>query len=894
MWFPILVIAWTLQASSGAARPIVGPNRYLGTCLTAEWVASMEATLKINASDRDTKGRRMFPHLHAALTYPRHYVDDPRTMSPDAYSASCTQADTVFYGVGSEVDPAKGTMVKAGSANGSLVIELNAWTSDSTHSLASLVFGIIASEVYGYPVSMYATSSSLSLTERMSTAPAGICTPTHVNLEVWPGKEALLRVYANESSAIGPIGADFWRDYALFDDMIEAVSYEAFASDPTRFPTKPVCEDNKLGCQNHCAKSNACKLRESGGGKCLVVVLMSPTWDPGYLQAAMSNLNIPAYFCFLGYSLAINYILDSQQAKRPILFYHYEPDLFHFNNAGLFQRVLLPRPIPERVQLNTGTFGEKGYGEPTTNPVDVDFPAAKLAKYAASLLQNNQPIGGLVSKFAVQDLDMNFLLRKYIDATNDVNGIEPNFRAACDWVQNHYSTWSEWLDRLPLCTMDDHMQYQVAGCNGVMTGTDPAESMRVISFKWARPDPSDSSKPYNCDGGLDKLPTAIQTSRTCEWIEANPSKWKLWIQHQPECQPVLYKYNVTACDPSADRTVKYWWLLPDPQDASKSLECTGGDVLPPQIKIPCEYMPTSAPAFVTIAVLGNILMAILVVAIWFVIYHRDKPIVKRSQFELLVVMIIGGIIVCISALLYAGKPSNFLCGARPFFISTGFTTIFGALIVKSLRVYRVFMKTALKRVTVTVAMMFKIFAIFVCVDLLILSVWFIVDFPHPTITNEHDSSFGGNVDRITCKSSSFLFTAVLMFWKAIVLFMGIYLSFLIRRVSADFQESTWIFASSVAVLLACLVILPLAYMVQLSASAFYMFLACSLLLATAGVMGMMLIPKMFRLNQISKSSKYASTDTSAAGGDHTHIHSGATVAPHESSTTTVRRQSSAR
>ncbi|TMW68041.1 hypothetical protein Poli38472_007713 [Pythium oligandrum] len=234
-------------------------------------------------------------------------------------------------------------------------------------------------------------------------------------------------------------------------------------------------------------------------------------------------------------------------------------------------------------------------------------------------------------------------------------------------------------------------------------------------------------------------------------------------------------------------------------------------------------MPTTTTNFKVIAVLHNALMAVLVGAIIFVVINRAKPIVKRSQSEFLVLMIVGGIMICVSALLYAGQPSRFLCAARPVFISVGFTLVFGSLVVKSLRVYRVFMKSALKRVTVTELMMLKVFGIFAGVDALILVVWFAADFPHLTVALEHNRQLGGEADHMTCKSSSFIFTAALMFWKAIVLFAGIYLSFLVRNVSADFQESIWIFASSVVVLVACLVVLPLAYFVELPASVFYVF-----------------------------------------------------------------------
>ena len=53
----------------------------------------------------------------------------------------------------------------------------------------------------------YATEDSLLTTQRMSAVLSGLCSPTHVNMEVWPaGIEALLAVYNNESYLAGGVG----------------------------------------------------------------------------------------------------------------------------------------------------------------------------------------------------------------------------------------------------------------------------------------------------------------------------------------------------------------------------------------------------------------------------------------------------------------------------------------------------------------------------------------------------------------------------------------------------------------------------------------------------------------------------------------------------------------
>lgn len=66
-----IIVAHVLLSAASAA---FAPNYFLGTCLTNEWVASMEAQLGISSSARDSNGRLIYPFLQPALQYPRFTV----------------------------------------------------------------------------------------------------------------------------------------------------------------------------------------------------------------------------------------------------------------------------------------------------------------------------------------------------------------------------------------------------------------------------------------------------------------------------------------------------------------------------------------------------------------------------------------------------------------------------------------------------------------------------------------------------------------------------------------------------------------------------------------------------------------------------------------------------
>lgn len=177
------------------------------------------------------------------------------------------------------------------------------------------------------------------------------------------------------------------------------------------------------------------------------------------------------------------------------------------------------------------------------------------------------------------------------------------------------------------------------------------------------------------------------TSRSCEWILQDERRWIGWIDAKSTFDTSFYKYNTTGCDSQPKRMVQYFWLLASLATPSKSAECLGGSTLPTNVQIDCEYMPFNSPIFMGIAVIATIIASALVIAIVFVYKNCTVSIIKRSQFELLELMVFGGLFICGASVVYVGKPSNFLCASRPVLVSTGFTIIFSALVVKSLRVY---------------------------------------------------------------------------------------------------------------------------------------------------------------------------------------------------------------
>ncbi|KAF1334031.1 Serine protease family s33, partial [Globisporangium splendens] len=668
-----------------------------------------------------------------------------------------------FYGADAKVD-ANGNIIDPGRVNGTLVVEIKGWDSIQ---LTSMVFAIIVEELV---VSFLSIGDEDAITQRMSSTGAGTCSPVHVNMEVSTGglRSKQHATYSNESYTAGSIGypgreglyttvdfvkagldknkfasrfaADFWRDYQSNGDLIGSLPVSRLKSN-TEFhpPTEPTCASNKIGCKDSCSKTAACAAREAQGKKCMVVAMMRDYVDKGYVEAVFDNLSIPAFFCYLGHEKLEKYAVDAQAKGEPVLSYHYEPDPFHEEFKGTSQ-------------LTAGTFGEHGFGKKSDNPVNVDFPYTSLQKYASALIQDVSLVNSLVSRMFMSEIEVHELLHKFVQATNNPGNPpvkDPVFSATCSWLRENYAVWSLWLGRLPSRNIYYTIKHEYVGCE-----PDSTVFPRVVKSSWLYPNPENSSLPHNCDDGdLRSPPKPMVTSRSCEWLLTNRVIWIFWIDRgRPVCDPTYYKYSVSNCDHSGSkREETYHWLIPNATNASLSVECKGGIPLPPPVFLDCEYIPCESESFKVVAILAGVLSVVFFPAMIFVFARRNQPIIKRSQYQFLLSLLLGGIFVCGAVWSYVGKPMSTICKSRSSSLTYGFTLIFGSLLVKTLRVYRVFLSGATKRVRLSTLTMSKILGVFLVIDCAVIAVWNVVDPTLPkTVLEKTPQLGGGTVERVRC------------------------------------------------------------------------------------------------------------------------------------------------
>ena len=104
----------------------------------------------------------------------------------------------------------------------------------------------------------------------------------------------------------------------------------------------------------------------------------------------------------------------------------------------------------------------------------------------------------------------------------------------------------------------------------------------------------------------------------------------------------------------------------------------------------------------------------------------------------------------------------------------------------------------------------------------------------------------------TCSSNNGLaFLIPLVVIDALMLFYALYLCFITRKVSAEYQEGTWITASILSILQILVLSIPILVIVDNDNSAFYFVRVAVIFLVSVTVTVLIFFPKMYRLHVVT-------------------------------------------
>lgn len=280
----------------------------------------------------------------------------------------------------------------------------------------------------------------------------------------------------------------------------------------------------------------------------------------------------------------------------------------------------------------------------------------------------------------------------------------------------------------------------------------------------------------------------------------------------------------------------------------------------------------AAIALVTIAALGMAFGVLLLGVFW---WYRDSKIIKSATWQFLLIMIIGCIIGAGTSMVWIGRPERYLCALRIWLPPNAFLLILGPLMAKTWRLHRIFSLSHLKVQPITLPTLIFIVVALQLVQIIICIFWISLGNINPVIVNDRndlDEAYvicGTSLANRVCAYITYSYIGL-------IIIFGSYLSFKVRKLPKDFNESLWIGRTLYNICLFAVIILILGY----ALSRFYVVVLILIVVGTLGIsLGSMLLMmghKIFTLWQRPESrlptTQRDSQGPSSQGGHSSDVH----------------------
>ncbi|KNE69783.1 hypothetical protein AMAG_14322 [Allomyces macrogynus ATCC 38327] len=285
--------------------------------------------------------------------------------------------------------------------------------------------------------------------------------------------------------------------------------------------------------------------------------------------------------------------------------------------------------------------------------------------------------------------------------------------------------------------------------------------------------------------------TGVTETTACKWITSNRNLWTAWISSPPA------NYIMTL-----------------------------------------DAMNVSEALLILIAVLCALDFSATLPTFHLLSRYAGTAAVKAQSPRFMQLIALGVLIVTISVALEAVSPTiTGVCTARIWLLALGMCTVLGSIIVKTARIYLIFGNRRRMKLNVKDARLLGGVFAMVAVDVVLLGAWTGAAKPSAVIATVSTTTY-----TYLCSASSdtggTAITAILAIFHALQLLVACWLSFKIRNVGTTYNESKYIALAAYNILLACIVVVPVAVL-PINFRAQFVIKCVCILLALGGVLGLL-------------------------------------------------------
>ncbi|XP_070566232.1 gamma-aminobutyric acid type B receptor subunit 2-like [Ptychodera flava] len=289
--------------------------------------------------------------------------------------------------------------------------------------------------------------------------------------------------------------------------------------------------------------------------------------------------------------------------------------------------------------------------------------------------------------------------------------------------------------------------------------------------------------------------------------------------------------------------------------------------LPPTDGVQTVYLPAlpSNPVRILMFTLAGFGISFAIVCLVLNFVFRDKKVIKISSPLLNYFIAIGCIFLYILIIMFGldtpkseSIGSYIFCHGRPLLVSVGVNLSFGALFMKTYRVYAIF-KIAMEKfgeIRVGDTRLVVAILVMVAVDIIIILGWVTFDpckiisvvVETQEVTDENGHDFLYVYQSRNCASKyAWFFTSGLSLYKAIVIFMGVFLAWQIRDVQVTVLNESRQIVLSVYVVALMFIINPLGTYFLSKLTLIYVINGTGIFTSNTLVLSLAFVPKIIAL-----------------------------------------------
>merc|ERR1712196_102955 len=257
---------------------------------------------------------------------------------------------------------------------------------------------------------------------------------------------------------------------------------------------------------------------------------------------------------------------------------------------------------------------------------------------------------------------------------------------------------------------------------------------------------------------------------------------------------------------------------------------------------------------------------------------KNTPVVKYSQPKQCAFIVAGGIMLCVTTMIFGLDASDAMCVTIPWLGHLGYTFLYVPLLIKTHRISRVFNNKKLKKRVITDADCFKKIGMYTGVIIIYLAIWTATDSPRK---GNYDDAGASELSRHEiCQmdgSGDGTFLAAGLAVQGLALLWGVSLAVQTYNVDARFSEAKYMAMSIYNTLFVVVIVCGLGASGALSHEVHDVVNGLGLFVATLGVMILIFFPKM---KQVAGGADFTS-GTSSSGSVASTVGAGSTVSSDE-------------